>query len=358
MRLTINYFSIILLIFFNIANVFSQNLSYTSDLLQGGIEDGSKLIKAYLTPLGKSIGSATNNGWFSSTMSDKNFKFYFNIKFAIVLIPSSDKEYDVEKLGLTKVIPSDANKTIAQTLFGEKTSIQLETKERVPSTSFPFSMKPLKTFNTVEGSGNGYLPLPFAQFGVSNYNINLTFRYLPKISISNDEAKLGIWGMGFQSNINHYIKPLKELPFDLSVNLAYTITNMLIKLELKPEPAHINMAKGPYDNQKLDMSFSALNTALYASKTYKSITFFGGIGYNYSKSDFNILGNYPIYVKDQTNTFGFSIMDVKDPIYFSSKHNEFKGDIGFQLDYKIMKFMSEFILAKYNTLNLSIGVVL
>ena len=120
---------IILLLFvvYSSFNSFSQIMSSTQ-FIQASISDGEKLTKSYLLPLEHSMAFANSDGNINFTKNERKISFNFGLSVSSVSTMGNDLTFDVNDLGLDEVKPSDPNKTIAQTFFGDASSIEMETK--------------------------------------------------------------------------------------------------------------------------------------------------------------------------------------------------------------------------------------
>ena len=61
------------------------------------IEDGKSLIKAYISPLTNSLGSALNNGWYNTAKPHKLGGFDVTITANIVMVPTNAKTFNISE---------------------------------------------------------------------------------------------------------------------------------------------------------------------------------------------------------------------------------------------------------------------
>ena len=66
-----------------------------SAMAQTEIADGKSLIEAYLSPLGNSLGSALNNGWYNTAKPHHLGGFDVTITANLVLVPTDAKIFNI-----------------------------------------------------------------------------------------------------------------------------------------------------------------------------------------------------------------------------------------------------------------------
>jgi len=351
---------LILLVAVSITFSYSQVLTSTH-FIQASISDGEKLTRAYLTPLEHSMAFANSDGNINFTISDKKFAFNFGFSVLSVSTIGKDKSFDVNTLGLTEVEPSDPNKTIAQTFFGEETSIGMQTKSTYYKLTFPvgYTEEPIAEFQTAEGSGIGLLPLPVLNASVYAYGTHLSFNALAKINIPETNGNIYSIGFALQHNLGQFIKPISKLPFSISVLTGYQKTKLSYFLDIKPDETRTELNiqdNGPYDNQVLTVSTFAIPIELIISKETKGFNFFAFAGYSIQKSSVALKGNYPIYMADPTSTFKVLVEDITDPFSYEQNFNELKGGLGITYQLHFLKLKTNATFSKYFLFNMGLEV--
>ncbi|RLD55586.1 MAG: hypothetical protein DRJ05_12720 [Bacteroidetes bacterium] len=338
---------------------YSQSLDFASLFLRGGIEDGGKLLNAYVEPLHNTFSAAGNSNWnFPSQSEDSKIHFYFEIKYSYTTVPTSDREYDIYNLGLQELKPSDPSQHIAQTVFGDASAIQLETNDHIVNPWPPFNSKPLATFNSPEGTGIHGMQLPWLHLGINYKGTQVSLRALPPLPIQNGDGNIGLWGIGAGQNINKLIKGLHDFPVEFKLIAAYSRTNLTVKQNLQPDEAFISLSGGPYDNQNFELKTKGYNLDFYVMKKLGLFIFSGGPGYAYSQSDVELTGTYPIYVKDPAGIFGFSIADINDPIDQTLTDGFFKAGLNVAAKFNFLLINIDMQFGKYNTFAGGIGFIL
>lgn len=324
---------------------------------KGSINDGSKLMQAYLLPLEKSFNAFNHSGLIQLSPKNDKTKYTFKIFFQFMnnaITPQSDKQYDVNNLQLEEFKPSNPNKTIAQTFTGNENTIQLESKTtyRSPSTIFPFyTDKPILTFNTPKGMMN---TMSFAAigFGISNQSISFVIRSLPPLSLPGIDGKISLWGVAAQTKINKLFSKLESLPFDLMLTGGFERILLSVNPNLKPE----NSNNEEY-NQEFFIKTNSIPIQIGISKnlTNRLGAFLSG-GYNFAQSFTGLVGTYPLYKSDPTHNYNLTIDKIHDPIKFSRNNSNVFLNIGIGYYFKRVGFSGDFLLAKYKSISFKIEI--
>ena len=335
-------------------NAFSQ-LNMLGELMRGGIDDGQKLMKAYLLPYEKSLGySATEQrNIYNKPQTDNSLKFSVGLNIDAIFIPSEDLSYDVNTLGLQRMEAADANNHISPTVFGDADkSVALKSKDAV---QIPFNpIIPVATFNTPTGVGFGFLPIPELQFATTyKYSQMVLSGYFGAL---NDVVLIG-YNISLHSQISSYFKKTKDLPIQFEVECGYGGSNQTVNLDVKPDAKLELLAKGPYTNQEFKLRLSGFNVGIGVNYRIKYLTAFVKCHYYSFGSRTQVNGIYPVNIKDPTGTIGLNIKDIKDPIDYSRDMGGFKLTTGIQLDIiEILYFKTSFTYAAYSNFNFGFGV--
>ncbi len=253
-----------------------------TDFMNFGEQNASKFTDYYIAPLGHSIGNNLNSGWYNTGQAHRLGRF--DIRFAVpVTFVGEDERYfsfdpdDYEGLSLVDV---EDNKS--PTLFGstdEGPEVFFDGTEDMDTTF---------TMNLPPGIGIGYFPLvpPVLQLNVGLFkDTEVKIRYVPKAEL--EGFSTGLYGFGLKHGISQYIPVFDRLPLDLS--LIGTYANMSSAFDLD-----YNSPDNSVNDQKLDISASAYSANLVASTKLPIITFYGGLRYMYSNTQFLVLGDYDV----------------------------------------------------------------
>ena len=296
-------------------------LTGLSSFSQNATEDGKKLIKAYISPLGNSLGAALNNGWYNTAKPHKLGGFDITVTANIVMIPNNAKIFNI----------TESNEN---TFSGGETPTILGSGDGVQVTYAGESSDMPKGLNIP------IIPLPMLQGGIGLIKgTELDFRYMPELKIGS-AGKVGLFGVGLKHDILQWIPIVDKIPIDISIQAGYTKLSSEIKL--------IDPTATISPQANLDVSATTVNLIL--SKKLLMFTPYLGLGYNSTKTTFNVEGNY--------NVAGLDI-DVSDltKIDFESKNN-FRANIGFRFNIAVLALQANYTFSEYPTATLGAGISL
>ena len=292
-----------------------------SSFSQTATEDGKSLIEAYIGPLGNSLGAALNNGWYNTAKPHSLGGFDVTITANIVMVPANAKTFNI----------SESN---GGTFSGGETPTILGNGDGV---SASYNATPS---DMPKGLNIPIIPLPMLQAGVGLIKgTELDFRYMPELPIG-DAGKVGLFGIGLKHDILQWLPIVDKIPIDLSIQAGYTKLSSEIKL--------IDPTATISPQANLDVSATTVNLIL--SKKLLMFTPYLGLGYNSTKTTFNVEGNY--------NVAGLPI-DVSDltKIDFESKNN-FRANIGFRFNIAVLALQANYTFSEYPTATLGAGISL
>jgi len=356
-----------------INNLFSQNLVNTGKLLQGGVDDGVKMVNAYITPLNRSIMVGMNNSNYNTLYTGDGKRFSVSLNSSLISIPTADQTFDINSLGLENISAEPGN-SIAQTVFGDSTTITLYSRDSIPDTSgfpgggtgggLPFkSINQIDsvasfTFNSISGSDIHMMLLPYLSVSYKFDYANLSVDLLP---FSSSDYTVFSAGINWQQDLTKLLSFKEKSPFKISATVGYYYYYLRSALEVRPEGVTIpytlsGEAVGPYDNQELKMNFSSVYFGADVAYSVKHFTFWAGLGYNMGFSNIKILGIYPIYGSDPTGNASVSLTDIKDPMDESDSYSRFKGHLGIRFDLNRYYLQANYTLANYGGIGIALGV--
>ena len=288
---------------------------------QTATEDGKSLIEAYIGPLGNSLGAALNNGWYNTAKPHSLGGFDITITANIVMIPTNAKTFNI----------SESN---GGTFTGGETPTILGSEDGAQVTYTGASS------NMPKGLNIPIIPLPILQAGIGLIKgTELDFRYMPELKIGS-AGKVGLFGVGLKHDILQWLPIVDKIPIDLSIQAGYT--KLSSEIELIDPTATIS----PQAN--LDVSATTINLIL--SKKLLMFTPYLGLGYNSTKTTFNIDGNYNIY------GLPINVADLTK-IDFESKNN-FRANIGFRFNIAVLALQANYTFSEYPTATLGAGISL
>jgi hypothetical protein len=312
------------------------------ELISGSEHDANYLMNGYVSPFLKAIGAGFNQGWYNTAKPHKKFGVDLTISVAAVGVPEADHFFTVDNSKLETIYLATDHRGVAQdentgkgkvpTLFGsESTQSTYDNKSPTPSSPFDgiggFDVTKLPM---------GRMPAPVVNLGIGlPWNTDIKFRFATSGGLS-DEIDFSLWGFGIMHDIKQHIPGIKALPFDLSGFVGYT--HMGIEAELD-DPSH-----------KGEFVINATTVQGLISKKISVLTFYGGMGYNFSKSTLKATGEY-----DLDDGFG-NVTTVKDPVDLSASLNGPRMTAGMRLKLAVFTFHGDYTFQKYSTLTLGFGI--
>ena len=339
-------------------------ISSSANFIKGGKDDAVKIISAYLLPVERALyyNGANNNMLLfkSNKTSDLNFGMSLNLTASFV--NSEDYTYDVKELNLTAFEAQDPNKTIAQTIAGNESTIVFQTKDKylVPSISFPFyAEKPILTLNSPKGNNRSAIPLAILNMFVEKQGNLIDVKILPPLKISSKSLSLFNIGVNLQHNIETSLKFMSDLWFDLYISGGYNYNKINYYLDIKPDENSLTFSlsgnNGPYDNQEFLIHTVSIPLRLIVVKQLQNFSFALGSAYNITSSKVEMIGKYPVYLADPTNTFHVTVDDIEDPFQYTRDFNKISFDIG--LNYRQKHFAAglKYTYSYYKNIDLSLG---
>ncbi len=278
-----------------------------------------QLVSGYVSPIAEDFGSLMNNGWYNTAATHKKFGFDFSVTMNAISAKSDTKFFTVPSLtGITYngTVPASTSDK-APTAYGPKGTVPSFAFNSGPNNGIPFFGP--DGGNVTEDVPIGSLAVPTMQIGVGLFgNTDVRIRYTPNIKIGGTE--LSNWGVGIHHDIKQHIPGLKELPFSLSLLLAYsqlTASTDLSGLYTGSNQEGVGETKG-YTGQIL------------ISKSLAVVTFYGGIGFNSATTTYSIKGTYTVD-KTAEGIPLFSSVNLTNPYQQDFKSSGFRATGGMRL---------------------------
>jgi hypothetical protein len=337
------------LLIFSVINAKAQN--GFSELIRSGPADATKLVDAYATPLFKGFGVGMNSGWNNTAKTKNKLKFDLRISASGAFVPASNKSFDLTKIGLSdhlRVAPGSSNLT--PTISGGNNRSVLDVYNDQGQKVDEFSLP---------GGKISVIPAPQVQLTVGILkNTDLSLRGMPSINMGDNIGKVSMIGIGLKHNIMADLGAAGKLaPFDLALAFGYSRLNMDMPLNVKPEdnaqPAPGNTSND-FSNQHIEGHFNSFQIQGIISKKLSAFTPFLSVGYNTSKTNVAIIGNYPITT---TTVIGQDFYTTfTNPVAIKKSHiNGIRADVGFQLELSFFRIFGSYSVAQYQSVNAGIG---
>ena len=146
--------------------------------------------------------------------------------------------------------------------------------------------------------------------------------------------EIGYWGIGFKHDLLQWIPIADKIPIDLSYLISYSKLSSSFNFD---------------GNRSLDFKVRGLNQYLALSKKLSFITLYSGVGYHFSNSRLELLGNYN--AQDEVN------QNLIDPLDFSFGNiNGFKADLGIRMKILIFNIHANYTRAEYDIFTVGLSL--
>jgi len=281
------------------------------------IADGKSLIEAYISPLGNSLGAALNNGWYNTAKPHHLGGFDVTITANLVLVPEVAKTFNI----------SESNNG---TFSGGETPTILGNKSGGTATFGSYG-----DFDMPAGLNIPMLPVPMLQAGIGLIkNTEIDVRFLPEIKRSG--VSIGLWGIGV---ILQWLPIVDKIPVDISIQAGYTKLSSAFEM---------NDPSNTIDPPQANMDVIATTINLLVSKKILMFTPYVGLGYNSTKTTFNVEGEYDI----AGHTIGAK--DLTE-IEFESNNN-LRVNIGFRFQIAVLALQANYTFSEYPVATVGLGI--
>ncbi len=331
---------------------------YTGELIKAGLDDGPKLVKAYLTPLNKGLVFGLQNTEVTSfKQQEKNKKWAFSVRLSYILIPSKDKTFDVTQIGLTHFEPKNPGEVQAQTVFGDSLKhITLISKEK------DILGRPLIEFETPGGLEKAGFPLPAFHVSYTAAHTAYEIQFIPYVTVPQTQLKTGMLGL----YIHKDLLALFGLEGNQSLGLSAVIGGSVIyahaDLDVKPggiySPVSITgQLTGPYDNQRLEVLYTSFRLG-FSGAYFLSNRWTASLAASVDAGSMNIqlLGRYPVYATDPAGVGSVVATDVDDPLKISGFYTRLQIFPGIRYDARNFFFHLQYHVGSYGGPAVATGV--
>jgi hypothetical protein len=351
-------FTALIIAIFLLPNIILSQSKFNMDLIKGGLSDGEKIISGYISPWLGAFGAGLNGSWYTTAKPHKLGGFDVTASVNFSLIPSSEKTFDLNAIGLTDTKFLDpSGSTIAQTIAGSKNEgpgLYIESM----ATGSPVKMAEYKT---PAGTGLNFMFAPMVQAAVGlPFGTELKVRYLPQIPV-NRYGNVSLWGVGIMHSIIQYIPGYAMLPVDLSVFGGYTRFTANLPISMQPDDySNYTSAysSSSFTGQKFSPVLSAINVSLVGSAKVLIFTVYGSVGYVKTSTSLKFRGLYPFpEVNSSTGVVEYKDANVQalSPIDIKG-FSGVKATVGLRIKLSVLAFNVDYSRAEYNVVSAGFGV--
>lgn len=292
------------------------------------IENAKSFLEAYFRPVGSSIGAGLNNGWYNTAKPHKLAGFDVSLTLNLVSITDETKFFNVNELNNFSS-PSERTPTVLGN--GEGATITYDNNEGISGT---FTMPDQDVEITA-------VPIPTLNVGIGLIKgTELTIRYIPDYEFDmgfSGKGTIGLYGGGIKHDILQWLPVVDELPFDLSIQAAFSQLNTSFEVESQSV------------KQEVGLNVNASTYNLILSKKFSVLTAYSSVGVNNSKSHFESNTNFRL---GSTEVIDFNIPLTLD----FEKQSEIQAALGVRLKLAIFTLYANQTFSKYPITSAGIGL--
>ncbi|NPA42623.1 MAG: hypothetical protein GXO27_01150 [Chlorobi bacterium] len=316
---------------------FAQEVAPGAELIKASVEDGEKLVAAYLRPLNKAIIFSLGESNYQAFPYKNKQGLSVGFKTVFLVAPPAQRVYDVTTLGLETLEPADPNRVHAQTILGDSLeTITLQSTKKDPTG------RPYYSFETPGGSGYPGFPLPYIELTYRKGRFNFSGGMIPLVSVPTTDLKI----IMFKGSVNYNLTPLvnflpeEKTEWSVGISSAYFHGYTLLNIEpggivLSPLATLTGDTTGPYDNQKFLLYYFSGSAYTYlAHRLAKHWRVFGGMGFVYGSAILKLVGRYPVYKTAPGGMVSVVAEDIVDPLFVREFYGQPYAEAGIRGDWK------------------------
>jgi len=192
--------------------------------LEGSVEDGEKLIGAYIAPALKAFSLGMNQGWYNTAKPHKIAGVDLTFTGSFMKVPASEQIFDAGQLGLTNLTVVDqsgnekSDKTMS-TLLGPDNPATLSLTGTLGDTSDDFEAPSGIELGSDVKFLENKMPAAMLQLGFGlPKGTDIKLRLVPKIDLGND-SEFKLFGIGVMHDVKQHIaKSRLALLGDFDIN--------------------------------------------------------------------------------------------------------------------------------------------
>ena len=289
--------------------------------------DATNFLRAYFSPFAESIGAGLNKGWYNTAKPHKLAGFDVSLSLNLITISDEIASFDVNSI---ENYSSASSSTPSILGSGEGAIINYQNGNVngqfvMPDQNIEIKAVPIPTLNVGLGLIKG---------------TEINVRYIP--SYEYDIGFIGkgsveLYGAGIKHNILQWLPLNKFLPFDLSIQGAFSQFNTSFEVESQSV------------RQGVDLDIQASTVNLIFSKKFAMITAYGSVGQNFVSSTLNADTNFSL---GSASTLNFNFpLEINMP-----KTSEMQASAGVRLQFTIFTLYANQTFSSYPSTSAGIGI--
>ena len=289
--------------------------------------DATNFLGAYFSPFAESIGAGLNKGWYNTAKPHKLAGFDVSLSLNLITISDELSTFDVNSI---ENFSSTSSSTPSIFGSGEGATINYQNGNVngqfvMPDQNFEINAIPIPTLNVGLGLLKG---------------TEINVRYIPNFEYDIDFVSKGsveLYGAGIKHDILQWLTLNKFLPFDLSIQGAFSQFYTSFEVETQ-SVRHV-----------IDLDIQASTINLIFSKKFAMITAYGSVGQNFVNSKLNTNINFSL---GSTSTLNFDFpLEVNMP-----NTSEMQASAGVRLQFAIFTIYANQTFSSYPSTSVGIGI--
>ena len=297
------------------------------NIIVSNTSDATNFLRAYFSPFAESIGAGLNKGWYNTAKSHKLAGFDVSLSLNLITISDEIASFDVNSI---ENFSSASSSTPSILGSGEGAIINYQNGNVngqfvMPDQNIEIKAVPIPTLNVGLGLIKG---------------TEINVRYIP--SYEYDIGFIGkgsveLYGAGIKHNILQWLPLNKFLPFDLSIQGAFSQFNTSFEVESQSV------------RQGVDLDIQASTVNLIFSKKFAMITAYGSVGQNFVSSTLNADKNFSL---GSASTLNFDFpLEINMP-----KTSEMQASAGVRLQFAVFTLYANQTFSSYPSTSAGIGI--
>ncbi|MEN8137158.1 MAG: DUF6588 family protein [Bacteroidota bacterium] len=331
----------LILILFSI-NIYAQRELNYERFLIAGEKEGTTLISDYLNPGMKGMMITSGSSWYSTAETHAQFGYDIALNTSSTFIPSSGESFKFNTSFNNIYLPD--GETSLPTVAGStsETPLMMASLDNDGNTLTAGINAP-----TGVGISPNVTPYTMLQLGFGvGWGTDIKFRFVPKLGY--DSFKTGMWGIALQHDVFQYIPYEGKVPVHISILGGYSSTTAKWTLD----PVDSQWAGS---DQHTDFKVRTWTFQLLASTTFSIFDIYTGLGYDTSKSSYNMKGSYEVEYNTNYNSNDITKVTYSNPANGNFKYRGFNATFGTRINIKSFKIFADYSFNSYNSLTLGIA---
>lgn len=289
--------------------------------------DATNFLGAYFSPFAEYIGAGLNKGWYNTAKPHKLAGFDVSLSLNLITISDEIVSFDVNSI---ENFSSASSSTPSILGSGEGAIINYQNGNVngqfvMPDQNIEIKAVPIPTLNVGLGLIKG---------------TEINVRYIPTYEYDIGfigKGSVELYGAGIKHDILQWLPLNKFLPFDLSIQGAFSQFNTSFEVESQSV------------RQGVDLDIQASTVNLIFSKKFAMITAYGSVGQNFVSSTLNANTHFSL---GSTSTLNFDFpLEINMP-----KTSEIHALAGVRLQFAIFTLYVNQTFSSYPNTSAGIGI--